>query len=105
MRKRSWPPPSLTLPLKGGGNPGLTRRNILILAAGAAAASALPASAQNAERHGMSAFGDLELPADFKHFGYVNPNAPKGGTFSEWVTSRTYNGSFLTFNSLNTYIL
>jgi microcin C transport system substrate-binding protein len=77
-----------------------------VLSAGALAAMRFaPAAAQPAERHGMSAFGDLELPADFKHFGYVNPNAPKGGTFSEWVTSRTYNGSFLTFNSLNTYIL
>jgi microcin C transport system substrate-binding protein len=77
-----------------------------VLSAGALAATRFaPAAAQPAERHGMSAFGDLELPADFKHFGYVNPNAPKGGTFSEWVTSRTYNGSFLTFNSLNTYIL
>jgi microcin C transport system substrate-binding protein len=35
----------------------------------------------------------------------VNPNAPKGGVYSEWVTSRTYNGSFLTFNSLNAFIL
>jgi microcin C transport system substrate-binding protein len=39
-----------------------------------------PARAQEeAERHGMSAFGDLKYPADFKHFDYVNPNAPKGG--------------------------
>ncbi len=53
----------------------------------------------------MSAFGDLGLPADFSHFPYVNPNAPKGGTFSELPTSRTYNGSFLTFNSLNAFIL
>ena len=84
----------------------ITRRRALVLSAGALAAIKLaPASAQNTERHGMSAFGDLDLPDDFKHFGYVNPNAPKGGLFSEWVTSRTYNGSFLTFNSLNTYIL
>lgn len=53
----------------------------------------------------MSAFGDLGLPADFPHFPYVNPKAPKGGTFSELPTSRTYNGSFLTFNSLNAFIL
>ena len=30
--------------------------------------------------HGLSAFGELEYEADFKHFDYVNPNAPKGGT-------------------------
>src|SRR5262249_42129798 len=41
-----------------------------------------PAAAQTAEpkwRHGLSLFGDLKYPADFKHFDYVNPNAPKGG--------------------------
>jgi len=53
----------------------------------------------------MSAFGDLKYPADFPHFNYVNPNAPKGGVYSEAVSSRGYNGSFLTFNSLNAYIL
>jgi microcin C transport system substrate-binding protein len=30
-------------------------------------------------RHGMSLFGDLKYPPDFRHFDYVNPNAPKGG--------------------------
>ncbi len=29
--------------------------------------------------HGYSFFGDLKYPADYKHFDYVNPNAPKGG--------------------------
>jgi len=29
--------------------------------------------------HGLSLFGDLKYPAGFKHFDYVNPNAPKGG--------------------------
>lgn len=53
----------------------------------------------------MSAFGDLRHPADFTHFPYVNPQAPKGGLYSEIVSRRTFNGSFLTFNSLNGYIL
>ena len=53
----------------------------------------------------MSAFGDLRYPADFPHYNYVNPSAPKGGRYSEIVTSRGYNGSFLTFNSLNGFIL
>lgn len=89
----------------------ITRRNALILSAGALAAAKLnvPALAQNlaldTDRHGLSAFGDLQYPADFPHFAYVNPNAPKGGVFSEAVSSRTYNGSFLTYNSLNAYIL
>ena len=88
----------------------LTRRRALILAAAAAAARAAPhlaasASAQEGGRHGMSAFGDLALPPDFPHFPYVNPQAPKGGLYSETVSSRGYNGSFLTFDSLNGYIL
>ncbi|HET9717515.1 MAG TPA: extracellular solute-binding protein [Pseudolabrys sp.] len=53
----------------------------------------------------MSAFGDLRYPPDFPHFNYVNTNAPKGGAYSEIVVNRGYNGSFLTFNSLNAYIL
>jgi len=31
-------------------------------------------------RHGLSLFGDVKYPAGFKHFDYVNPAAPKGGT-------------------------
>ena len=30
-------------------------------------------------RHALSLFGDIKYPADFKHFDYVNPSAPKGG--------------------------
>lgn len=29
--------------------------------------------------HGYALWGDLKYPPDFKHFDYVNPNAPKGG--------------------------
>jgi len=88
----------------------VTRRRALMLAATAAAVGAVPrfaalAGAQEGERHGMSAFGDLALPPDFPHFPYVNPQAPKGGRYSEIVSSRGYNGSFLTFDSLNGYIL
>ena len=53
----------------------------------------------------MSAFGDLKYPAGFKHFDYVDPNAPKGGLFSHVGSTRGYNQNFLTFNSLNSYIL
>ena len=31
------------------------------------------------ETHGYSFYGDLTYPADFEHFDYVNPDAPKGG--------------------------
>src|SRR5215475_9219590 len=87
----------------------LSRRRALGLLAGAAAAGignrVVPISAQNADRHGMSAFGDLKYPVDFPHFSYANPNAPKGGVFSQIGPNRQFNQSFLTFNSLNSFIL
>jgi microcin C transport system substrate-binding protein len=51
-------------------------------------------------RHGLSAFGELKYPADFKHFDYVNPDAPKGGRLATMPTS-----SVNTFNHFNAYIL
>ncbi len=60
---------------------------------------------QGRESHGMSAFGDLKYPADFARFDYVNPDAPKGGTFSLIPSVRAYNQSYQTFNSFNAYIL
>ena len=87
----------------------LTRRRVLTLTAGVAVAAAgtdLPACAEeDIESHGMSAFGDLAYPPDFQHFRYVDPNAPKGGTFSQIGPDRQFNQNFLTFNSLNSYIL
>ncbi|HEY6858217.1 MAG TPA: extracellular solute-binding protein [Pseudolabrys sp.] len=88
----------------------LSRRRALNLFASAAVAAAtssrtISASAQNADRHGMSAFGDLKYPPDFPHFSYVNPNAPKGGVFSQIGPNRQFNQSFQTFNSLNSFIL
>jgi microcin C transport system substrate-binding protein len=74
-------------------------------ALGAAWFGAGMAAEGTAESHGMSAFGDLKYPADFHHFDYVNVNAPKGGLFSTIPSSRAYNQSFQTFNSLNAYIL
>ena len=29
--------------------------------------------------HGISFFHELKYPADFTHFDYINPDAPKGG--------------------------
>ena len=86
----------------------MSRRQALAITLGAAAAATIlkrPAVAGDPEVHGISAFGDLKYKADFHHFDYVDPAAPKGGVFSQQVTSRGYNGSFLTFNSLNSYIL
>ncbi len=85
----------------------VTRRDTLALGAGALAATiASPALAnEGPERHGMSAFGDLKYPANFKHYDYVNVSAPKGGTFSQVGSNRVFNQNFLTFNSLNIFIL
>jgi microcin C transport system substrate-binding protein len=86
----------------------LTRRHVLGLGIGALSVASLKsarAAEGGTEAHGMSAFGDLKYPADFHHFDYVNPAAPKGGLFSLIPPSRAYNQSFFTFNSLNAYIL
>ena len=87
-----------------------SRRDVLVIGAGAAASGALPfrvpaQTAADAERHGMSSFGDLKYPADFRQFDYVDPKAPKGGLFSQIGPSRQFNQGFLTFNTLNSYIL
>ena len=70
----------------------LSRRSLIRIGACAAAAPGLrllgddllatPAAAQPAQdwRHALSLFGDVKYPAGFKHFEYVNPAAPKGGT-------------------------
>src|SRR6266567_8370936 len=84
----------------------LTRRETLVLGAAALASTITrPALAQDSERHGFSAFGDLKYPPDFEHFDYVNPNAPKGGVFSHVGATRIFNQNLLTFNSLNSFIL
>jgi microcin C transport system substrate-binding protein len=86
----------------------LTRRHVLGLGVGALSTPWLRpalASEGGTEAHGMSAFGDLKYPPDFHHFDYVNPSAPKGGTFSLIPFGRSNNQSFFTFNSLNAYIL
>ncbi len=86
----------------------VTRRDVLIIGAGALASARLSGAAHastETETHGISAFGDLKYPADFKQLEYVNVNAPKGGVFSQIGPSRQFNQNFLTFNSLNSYIL
>jgi hypothetical protein len=85
----------------------LIRRATLLLGAAAFTSSIARnvEAAQDPERHGVSAFGDLKFPRDFKHFDYVNPNAPKGGVFSHVGATRIFNQNLLTFNSLNSFIL
>jgi microcin C transport system substrate-binding protein len=87
---------------------GWSRRGVLALGA-AALVARLPGAAAEAAReietHGLSAFDDLTYPADFPHLAYVNPDAPKGGLFSTIPSTRAFNQTFLTFNSLNSFIL
>jgi len=48
-------------------------------------------------QHGFALHEDLKYPENFKHFSYVNPNAPKGGQLKLM--------GFGTFDSLNPYTL
>ena len=88
-------------------NSDLTRRGTLVLGAGALASmvAGRGSAQEEPERHGISAFGDLKYPPDFKRFDYVDVDAPKGGMFSHIGPTRAFNQSSLTFNSLNSYIL
>lgn len=68
---------------------------------GAAVALLLATCAAHAEpRHGLSAFGDLKYPADFSHFDYVVPDAPKGGRMALIGSSGP-----TTYDSFNSFIL
>jgi microcin C transport system substrate-binding protein len=46
-------------------------------------------------KHATTLFGDIKYPPDFKHFDYVNPDAPKGGKVRLYTVG--------TFDSLNAY--
>ena len=62
------------------------------LVAGAASASV---QAADQKHHALSLVGDVRFPAGFKHFDWVNPDAPKGGVVRLW----TLGG----FDSLNAF--
>jgi microcin C transport system substrate-binding protein len=47
-------------------------------------------------RHGASLFGHLKYPANFAHFDYVNPRAPRIGTVRQ--------GAFGTYDNFNTVV-
>ena len=79
-----------------------TRRHALgLIGASALGAAVRPSrvTAQTADgeemivSYGYSYYGDLKYPADFPHWDYVNPNAPKGGVIT--LSSR---GTFDGFN-------
>src|SRR5690606_2669352 len=73
--------------------PSLLRSLVLLLTLG------LPGLAQAAihHQHGYSVFGQPKYPAQFTHFDYVNPQAPKGGTLRVMGSG--------TFDTLNPYTL
>ncbi len=84
----------------------LTRRSLLRSSAAALAVPSLAgligqtvsgsAAAQERQwKHGLSLFGDVKYPQGFKHFEYVNPQAPQGGT-----VRRVAFGTFDNFNQV-----
>lgn len=76
-----------------------SRRTLLKLAAMAPAAKIVGVQMAHAEdrdfRHALTLFQDVKYPADFRHFDYVNPAAPKGG--------RVRFGLVGSFDNLNPY--
>ncbi|WP_284211706.1 extracellular solute-binding protein [Methylobacterium brachythecii] len=84
-----------------------SRRDLVIGAGALAAGSLLPPRARAADArvtHGLSSFGELKYPADFPYFDYVNPAAPRGGSFSAQLTQSYGNQAFDTFDTLNIYV-
>jgi len=82
-----------------------SRRNALkVIAAGGVLGGMRANAAEFVESHGLSTFGELELPKDFSHFPYVNPKAPKGGTLRLQIKSAMGNQNFETFDTLNVFV-
>jgi microcin C transport system substrate-binding protein len=77
----------------------VAKRAVALLSALALLAGPAMASSTG-PKHGLSAFGELKYPPDFKHFEWVNPDAPKGGRLSTIGTAAR-----LTFDSFNAHIL
>lgn len=68
---------------------------VLALIVGSLMASTLRAEEKTITTHGYSFYGNLTYPADFTHFDYVNPDAPKGGEIAL--------GTVGTFDSMHPY--
>ncbi len=67
---------------------------IVLGTAGAGAQEAKPSVTVS---HGLSLLETLKYPPNFKHLDFVNPTAPKGGTFRRYNTG--------TFDTFNPYII
>jgi microcin C transport system substrate-binding protein len=80
---------------------GVVRSRVSRLSAGLVILGLLASPAYAAEKtHGLSAFGTLKYLADFKHFDYVNPDAPKGGRLATIGPA-----AIQTFNSFNPFVV
>ncbi|MEM1420148.1 MAG: extracellular solute-binding protein [Pseudomonadota bacterium] len=77
----------------------MAMRWVLALACATSLASVSASANDVTVSHGISAFGQLKYSADFTHFDYVNPDAPKGGEISVRPTIATR-----TFDSFNPFI-
>ena len=75
--------------------PVVLTMGILALIVSCLMAKALRAEEKTIVTHGYSFYGNLTYPADYKHFDYVNPDAPKGGEIAL--------GTVGTFDSMNPY--
>ncbi len=80
----------------------ITRRGLIktfaslsLLPASRVVAASIAHADERAWRHGLSLFGAVKYPADFPHFDYVNPDAPKGGRARLFTIG--------TFDSLNPF--
>src|SRR5512132_548246 len=69
----------------------------LLLTVAVGPASSQAGSDRVTVSHGLSMHGDLKYGPGFKHFGYVNPEAPKGGDVKLAAIG--------TFDTLNPFIL
>jgi len=89
----------------------LNRRRVVQLGSATLGALTLPgfrsvlrAAEGETESHGLSTFGELNEAPDFKHFRYVNPQAPKGGTLVVQIRNTSGNQNFETFDTFNIYV-
>ena len=59
-------------------------------------AAVLAAQPSSGPSHAIAYFGEPKYAADVPHFGYVNPDAPKGGEMRTWLPG--------TFNNIHPYV-
>jgi microcin C transport system substrate-binding protein len=88
-RWRCWPDNDAMM---GGVMRRLPSIAVVLLFPFVAAAAAFAAGS-----HGLSLFGELKYGPGFKHFDYVNPNAPKGGAMKFSAIG--------TFDTLNPFVV